>query len=146
MKKALGIIGVFVAIVCVGMSCGKEEINSALEGTETASDTLAIKLGETITSAAGEQLTFKKLVEDSRCPANAMCIWQGMVTVEMQAQVGSKTETFTLTTNPQEPKTSAVLLGYEVTLVNVFPHPGTSIEEVQESDYWVEVTAVKASN
>ncbi|WP_339786149.1 hypothetical protein [uncultured Imperialibacter sp.] len=146
MKKALGIIGIFVAIVCVGMSCGKEEINSVLEGTETASDTLAIKLGETITSTGGEQLTFKKLVEDSRCPANAMCIWQGMVTVEMQARVGSKTETFTLTTNPQDPKTSAVVLGYEITLVNVFPYPGTSIEEVQESDYWVEVTAVKASN
>jgi hypothetical protein len=146
MKKALGIIGVFVAIVCVGMSCGKEEINSALDVAETNSDTLSIKLGETITSPAGEQLTFKKLVEDSRCPANAMCIWQGMVTVEMQARVGSKTETFTLTTNPQDPKTWAVVLGYEVTLVNVFPYPGTSVEEVQESDYWVEVTAVKASN
>lgn len=139
MKRFLELLGIFFAIVCVGMSCGKDELNMAWESTGTAADTLTIGLGETLESSNGETLSFERLVEDSRCPANAMCIWQGMVTVDMKATNRKETTMFALSTDPAKPeRVTASALGYEVTLLNVFPYPGT-VENPDPDDYVVEV-------
>jgi hypothetical protein len=147
MKKFLGLLGVLVAIICVSMSCGTEEINAAWNAEDFSSDTLSIKVGQSVVASTGERLTFEKLVHDSRCPANAMCVWQGMVTVEMSIQVAGNKKTFSLSADPGNPEAiEATLLGYKVTLVHVWPYPGTTIEEVKPSDYVVEVTATKVSS
>lgn len=144
MKKFLGFVGVLVAIICLSMSCGTEEINAAWQPGESASDTLSIRIGRSIVATTGEKLTFEKLVHDSRCPANAMCVWQGMVTVEMSVQVGDNKKTFSLSADPGNPEAiEATVLGYKVTLVHVWPYPGTTIGEVKPDDYVVGVTMVK---
>lgn len=147
MKKFLGVVGVFFGIICLSMSCGTEEINAAWDASDFASDTLSVKVGQTVVATTGERLTFEKLVHDSRCPANAMCVWQGMVTVEMTVQAGGHKKTFSLSADPGNPEAiEATVLGHKVTLVHVWPYPGTILEEVKLSDYVVEVTATKVSS
>ena len=143
----MGVVGVLVAIICLSMSCGTEEINAAWDAANFSSDTLSIQVGKSIVAATGEKLTFEKLVHDSRCPANAMCVWQGMVTVEMSMQIGASKKTFSLSADPGNPEAiEATVLGYEITLVHVWPYPGTTLEEVRPSDYVVEVVARKVSS
>lgn len=147
MKKLIGLTGIFVALVCLGMSCGKEEINSSIENLPDEKDSLSIQIGDTVQFSNGYKLSFNNLVEDSRCPANAMCIWQGRVIVELQAEKGGEILEFTLSTDPSYPEQiKAEALGYEITLINVLPYPGTTLEEVQPGDYFVELKLKRLSH
>jgi hypothetical protein len=65
-------------------------------------------------------------VEDSRCPADANCVWAGTakVTIRVSNSRG-KSQTFELNTNPQGK--SARFDGYEITLGEVTPYPRSNI-------------------
>ena len=65
-------------------------------------------------------------VEDSRCPADANCVWAGNAKVIIRVtNRNGKTETFDLNTN-LEGKT-ARFGGYEIRLVSVSPYPRSNI-------------------
>lgn len=59
---------------------------------------------------------FQKLIDDSRCPLNAMCVWQGLA--EVQLLVGS--DTLVLNTDQAQVKS---LNGYRYRLLEVMPYP-----------------------
>jgi hypothetical protein len=65
-------------------------------------------------------------VNDSRCPLEALCIWQGMAEVEIEANVdGGATQTVKLSTLDQE----AEQVGdYSLKLVTVEPYPSLTAE------------------
>ncbi len=138
MKNTLAIIGLFVAIICVGMSCGKDELNSSLDDENLSIDTLDIKIGEAFTSLTGEKLSFEAIIEDSRCPEDVVCIWGGMMTIQMKVKVGNDEETFTLTSDPQKPRLSKDVLGYEVTLIDLLPYPNTT-KNIDPSNHYAKV-------
>lgn len=128
-------------MICLGMGCGKEELYTSWGKSNDTSltDSLSIKIRQAAVAENGDKLTFVKLLEDSRCPANAMCIWQGMVSVELKAETSAGDTTFILSTDPNTPGAqTAIVLGYEVSLVNVLPYPGT-YEEIKPADFWVEL-------
>ena len=60
---------------------------------------------------------------DSRCPANAVCVWMGDAAVSLRLEAGGAAATPTLHT-ALEPKT-ATHGGYTVTLLGADPYPGT---------------------
>ncbi len=145
MRKLIGIAGVLTALVCLGMGCGKEDLSALQTNGESFSDSLSIKAGQTAVAENGDKLTFIKVLDDSRCPATAICIWQGFVSAELLAETAAGKQTFTLTTNPDvENGETAVIMGYEVSLVNVLPYPGTSVEEPKPEDFWIELVVKKA--
>ncbi len=82
-----------------------------------------VKIGE-IESALGVTITPVEMLEDSRCPANANCIWAGTVKVRatLESGLGTANQVFELN---QAITTEAE----EVTLVDVTPvaRSGTSI-------------------
>ena len=49
-----------------------------------------VALGETVASGKAT-LTALRVIEDSRCPANVQCVWQGRVVVEVAASLRGKT-------------------------------------------------------
>jgi hypothetical protein len=68
-------------------------------------------------------LTFVSRGADSRCPANAVCVWMGDVPVRIAARVGRTSVERELHTGI-EPH-SLTIDRYVVTVVGVLPYPGT---------------------
>jgi len=68
-------------------------------------------------------------IEDSRCPANAMCIWAGRVAVELLLSKSADSHSVTLILQAgQQLGSTQVTLGtvtYKVVLRSVLPYPGT---------------------
>lgn len=101
-------------------------------------------------------ITFEKLVEDSRCPADVMCAWSGMVTVALRIEAaGSKAQAVELggytddegLLRPQntglDTASSAEVGGYTVELLAVTPYPARNDAPPAEAEYQVQLV-VKA--
>ena len=59
-----------------------------------ADDTLHIPIGATRTADGGRiSVRFEARVADSRCPANAVCVWQGDAQIRVAAASGGTTVT-----------------------------------------------------
>jgi len=68
---------------------------------------------------------FVRLVADSRCAANVVCVWQGDAAVRLELatpQAGAVEGTLHTTLEPKTLDAS----GYTLSLLDVAPHPGTS--------------------
>lgn len=100
---------------------------TATSSDEIILDTIVTKIGQGGV-ILGTQVVPLQVVEDSRCPANAICIQAGTVRVEAEVTVDSKTSTqvFKLDT--------PVKFGNQtITLIKVEPYP--SGEEIKLADY-----------
>ncbi len=71
-------------------------------------------------------VTFKQITEDSRCPENARCVWQGVATAKIEL-MGTYTRPVTLTINdidmPDKGYSRKVFFnGYQITLEHLSPN------------------------
>lgn len=110
-------------IILMAHSCSKKDIEIK-EGTVE----LALKkCGSGNISGKNLRLCYDSLLSDSRCPANAMCIWQGTATAKFSLTKDHETRTFVLSTINMPPtyKKDTVLMGYKIEFVNLTPYPGT---------------------
>lgn len=67
-------------------------------------------------------ICFDSLVTDSRCPANAICIWQGVVVVKLSLIDDSSLKSFYLSSfknNGSYPPNDTTIDGYKIKLINV---------------------------
>lgn len=80
------------------------------------------------------KITFSD-VEDSRCPLDVTCVWEGQVTAMLSIQ--SKSDTIDVSLSPGE--TDSHFAPYEITLIDVKPHPVTT----QEPNYVVTIEISK---
>jgi hypothetical protein len=93
--------------------------------------------GEVISSSDGSiAITFVEVLEDSRCPADAMCVWQGNVRILLEVTQGTELQQYTLTLGEllQGDINSIEAGGSTVTLVQVGPYPLAS-EPRDPADY-----------
>jgi hypothetical protein len=96
-----------------------------------------VAYGESVTLPDGSVLEFVEVVEDSRCPADAMCIWQGRAVVAFEMN-GERFKVAFL----GEP--ASVEVGeYTVTVHEVQPYPLAS-QPTEHSEYVVTVSVSKA--
>ena len=112
------------AIVMMAHSCSKKDV-------ELKEGTLEIALkrcGSGEIAGDNVRLCFDSLISDSRCPANAICIWQGTATARFSLTKNNETKTFVLSTLNQPPTyiKDTILLGYKIEFVNLSPYPGTA--------------------
>jgi len=69
---------------------------------------------------------FVELVEDSRCPSDAQCVWAGNAKIKIRVTKNGKPEIITLDTNgPHQYATTAD--GYSIKLVGLTPAPRSNI-------------------
>ena len=67
-------------------------------------------------------------IEDSRCPVNVQCIWEGQAKVKLTLSTTTASNTVELIIGAQASPAAQVTLGsvvYTVTLQDVIPYPGT---------------------
>ena len=118
----------FIALLGVFVSCEKEEqpVSFGL------GDEVEFKMGQTVYSENND-LSLEILdINDSRCPSDVVCIWQGEAKVKFAFEHGQQND-FTLSTfDPQ----SDTIDNYVFTLVDVSPYP-ISTETIPLEDYKV---------
>src|SRR5687767_2722486 len=68
---------------------------------------------------------FVSLIEDSRCPEGANCIWAGNAKIKIEVSINGKKETFEINTTV-EPKV-ATFNGYAIELLSLTPVPKENI-------------------
>lgn len=70
-------------------------------------------------------ITFKKVVQDSRCPMNARCIWAGNATVEIEVMsTTSRPMKYQLSIGDlrKDLVNSVNISGYKISLENLYPN------------------------
>lgn len=85
-----------------------------------------LELGQRADLTQDVSVQFTKVVEDSRCPANVVCVWMGNARVELQFR-GLRAVAFppeSLNTNQSVGKQAVTHRYVRVELVNVEPYPG----------------------
>jgi hypothetical protein len=106
-------------ILVIFFSCSKEQ-------TETETISVALNnCSEQPLDVQSYLLCFDSLVEDSRCPDNAVCIWQGVAKAKFRFNVNSQEHVVTLSTLNMAPNYTrdTTVAGYHLKLVNILPYP-----------------------
>src|SRR6188768_4597251 len=91
------------------------------------------------------KLCFDAVVSDSRCPANAVCIWQGAATASFSFTKNGKTHRFNLSTINMQPNYTkdTVIAEYKIEFINLFPYPGTVVDPIPDSQRKAELKITK---
>jgi hypothetical protein len=87
---------------------------------DPAPGTLVLAAGEQAEFAPRSTLRYDKLLNDSRCPAGAQCVWAGEVRLALTLTVTGKAEAFELASAHEHTK---VVQGIEVHLLDYGPCP-----------------------
>jgi hypothetical protein len=96
--------------------CARPQPHQVPAGTE-----FEVPLGVTARVAGGPAVTFAEVVEDSRCPVDAVCIQAGRATVRLAVEHGGLREELRLST--REGAVADTIGGFEVRLVALLPAP-----------------------
>lgn len=86
----------------------------------------ALRLGETARiDEAGLSVTAQQILEDSRCPADAYCIWQGRVVIAGALSLGGQAQSFSLGTlgGFADAPVQVAAGAFTLSIVDVAPYP-----------------------
>lgn len=93
--------------------------------TGARTDTVSVRLGSSAVFDGGRlELKFEARVADSRCPANADCIWAGDAQVRLVTRVAGGTATAVDLHTALEPNKLKVDR-YTISMIGLTPYPGT---------------------
>ena len=99
-------------------------------------DTVRVAFGKTV-DTHGVRVTLQHVLNDSRCPINALCIWEGDAAVALRFESGAQTSDVTLHTSAKIGLVGTTVGGAEFRLVGLSPFKviGADRPEPVESDY-----------
>lgn len=128
MKKIL----FFAFIVVISLQSCVKAAKPPLDLT-TEKDSINIAVKECVTKTYLDNTTiqycFDSLVHDSRCPANAVCIWQGVAIAKFSFTIYNTTHQFNLATlnvAALSAKTDTTISGIKIHLQDILPYPATT--------------------
>lgn len=110
MFKRLLIVSLFVTLLSVAASAKANDVN--------------IRIGQTKAAAGGKlSIKFIGVMEDSRCPMNARCVWAGNAKIRISVAVGRRApQIFELNSNT--PPQNVTVGGYRLSLQDLNPQKG----------------------
>ena len=84
-------------------------------------------VGQSVTIASGIELGFDEVLEDSRCPADAVCVWAGTARLKAWLRASGSRRELELKTFPQQP---VPIEGFtiEVRALEPFPYSNVRID------------------
>lgn len=91
-------------------------------------------------NASDGQITvhFTNVASDSRCPADAVCVWEGESSIELSVKVNTVEEQITLSTHVDFGKRDTVSQ-FVFTLLDVQPYPCCHAQQIDQEDYVIEL-------
>ncbi len=125
-----------IILMLVTGSCNKEM------NTIAPDQTFELKYGETkIKADYGLSIRLDSVLNDSRCPSKAVCVWAGNVEVRFVYLKDNNSVKFILNTLPSF-RTDTLINGYRIKLINLFPYPEIA-GIINQEDYKAEVRITK---
>lgn len=134
---ALGTITLF--------SCKKNIIDLAgHEDAESEKSSLSLHPKSCISQIFGNEtvrLCFDSIISESRCPRNAVCVWQGTAVAQFSLSKNNVTYPFSLSTLHLQGLYSSdtTLAGYKIKFVDLTPYPQLFTPPVPENEIRAEV-------
>ena len=116
---------IWVAAVLVAVSCRQSTAPATRAGFQRALPaTLTIPIGETVVYK-GVLISFERVLEDSRCPIDVVCVWSGNAAVELGVgpTVGGEGPTHHLVLNSDHGPREGEAWNLRITLDEVRPAP-----------------------
>lgn len=90
---------------------------------EAKTENVSIRLGQTGSAMGGKlSIKFVEIVEDSRCPADATCVWAGNAKVRVQVSQGRSRRVVDINTGSAPKLANA--FGYKISIIDLTPRPG----------------------
>ncbi|MEM1054848.1 MAG: hypothetical protein AAGI52_04935 [Bacteroidota bacterium] len=130
-----------LAVLLTAAGCNTTESVTPSASVEVAAtgDPILLAVGEAV-EVDGHALRFVDVVEDSRCPTNVVCVWEGRAKVQLSASSPEGNEARQVLTLPysamtDEEKATWDIGGLTVTLHALLPYPdgesATSTRQVE---------------
>jgi len=134
--RRVGATVLVLALVLAGTGCGSDETGPTDPGPDTAvlagPVEVRLSVGEEDRPGGGAlQVGFLGVVEDSRCPVDVTCVWEGNAVVEISVAMGSGPSVPLQLNTTLEPR-SRTHQGVQITVVELRPEP---ISDAPTSDY-----------
>ena len=135
------LIIIFITLTAFVNSCSKS-------GDKLKEGTVELTLHECesgIISNDNLKLCFEAVVSDSRCPANAMCIWQGTAVAKFSFTKNKDTHIFDLATINMALTyhKDTTIAGYKIEFINLSPYPGTFTPPIPDNQIKAELKITK---
>lgn len=135
------VIIAFLAVGACASSNGAPTEPVAYSQAEAA-DSVRVPVGQTI-AVQGVKVRFSAVESDSRCPMDAICVWQGdaVAVFVVEQNCDCRTPAFELKLHTSlEPK-SGTAYGFRVTLLNLQPYPRASSPTKPDAySAWIRLT------
>lgn len=88
-----------------------------------------LRVGQSVTISGGTVLSFRRVVSDSRCPAEVACVWEGEITLALTLSEVFRDTPFTLSDHA----TRRTVDGRSFTLLSV--EPRARVSAIPEGEY-----------
>ena len=96
----------------------------ATAGYAKEPESINVRLGQTQTADHGKvSVRFISVVEDSRCPMNARCVWAGNAKIKVAVSVGRRRAEIVELNSNLKPQT-VMVRGYRIALQDLNPQKG----------------------
>ena len=80
-------------------------------------------------------VSFKEIIEDSRCPGDATCVWAGIGVISLEVKENGQSHTVQLGTyDHQTHQNDTIISGYYYQLIKLDPYP-ESTAQISAKDY-----------
>lgn len=118
-------VPLFILLVLLLPACKKDLTFSGLL-TVNPEDCVQRKSGSESLS-----ICLDAIVQDSRCPINANCVWQGVAVAQFTFSLNGKKHQLELATNNVMPgtRTDTIIQQYHISFKNLHPYPGEAAGE-----------------
>ena len=138
MKRTVVVLLAALLLMLGLAACGGSSISPGL------AEKFALKVGETgdITTE-GLTIKFEEILNESRCPDGATCIWAGQVQCLVTIDLNGKKEQITLTQLGSAESTTQTYNPYHL-VFNVTPYPKLN-QTIASTDYRLNLTVTKIS-
>ena len=139
MKRKYSIIIGFVSIFCMIF------VGGCIQKFPDLDDPFQLKINQVaFIKSENIKIIFINMTEDSRCPSDVECIWEGQVTIEINIYMNNQfIGEFNLTSRTGFDKLAIKEFdGYSISLIKVEPYP-ISTKIIELSDYIVTLNVSK---
>lgn len=125
-------LSLFAALLLLG-SCANEQFNADTKSLELKQK-VSLKVGE-CSSNNTLSLCVDSVYNDSRCPMDVICIWQGNAAVAVSFSINGNVHHLTLNTaNTNTLSADTLIENYRISLDELAPYPISS-STIDQNDY-----------
>lgn len=107
-------------------ACKKTVLTNGKAAGAKSDETTQIELNDCRQKTYGSEIInlCLKAVQDSRCPSNVVCVWQGLAKANFTLTINGQPHDFVLaTSNVLHNNTGVTIENYKIALLNVLPYP-----------------------